>query len=78
MSVLQSFLYGKLSLLILTIGYVFLFGGLYLFGYSQGRARCDKNKPEPVDPTQYGLGMAGLIIGCILIAFYHINQMRNY
>ncbi len=77
MSVLQSFLYGNLSFLVLAIGYISLVVGLYFFGFSQGRARCDRNKPDPVDGDKYRGGMAGLIIGCILIAFYHVNQMRK-
>ena len=79
MSVLQSFLYGNLSFLILAIGYISLVVGLYYFGYSQGRSRCDRNKPkrDPVDGDQYRGGMAGLIIGCILIVFYHVNQMQK-
>ena len=77
MNILQSLLYGKLSFLVLFLGYISLVVGLYYFGYSQGRARCDKNVKTSVNGDQYRGGMAGLIIGCILIVFYHVNQMRS-
>ena len=78
MSILDSFLYGKLSFLVLLIGYFTLVIGLYYFGYSQGRTKCDREIPSSINGDQYRGGMAGIIIGCIVIAFYHINQMRNY
>ena len=70
--------FGKLSFLILLSGYISLVIGLYYFGYSQGRSKCDPHNLEKIDTgDQYRGGMAGLIIGCILIVFYHVNQMRK-
>lgn len=57
----------------LVIGYFTLVIGLYYVGYSQGRAKCDKYKPDPIDENQYKGGMAGIILGCIVIVGYHIK-----
>lgn len=68
-----------MNILVLLSGYISLVIGLCYFGYSQGLPKCDPYNPNPVDVGhRYRGGMAGIIIGCILIAFYHVNQIRNY
>ena len=77
MALLDILTSGKLNILLLFLGYISLTIGLYYFGYSQGRSRCDRNRDTPVNADQYRGGQAGIIIGCILIVIYHIIEIRK-
>jgi hypothetical protein len=77
MNIIESLLYGRLSFLVLLSGYISLFIGLYYFGYSQGHAKCDSNNETSINVDQYRGGIAGIVIGCIFIIYYHVRQMYN-
>jgi hypothetical protein len=59
----------------LLIGCIFLFTGLYYYGFTTGLSQCDPNQPIPVNNVQSQYGVAGTIIGSILVGINILSKL---